>query len=129
MGLDLPPGSRAWLLALCEAELRWAAHDWRQGHPETGSTPTWGTPIDEASRLPHEAAAATVLNLNGKRAAVMVALEAVDTDGSVAWAAARRRELDRLDTLIEQSAARYHALRAIVDWPVADCATTPAHAA
>lgn len=60
-----PPGSRSrlHLVALCRAELEWAADRWRAA---AGDVDEWacrfGPHPSEPSRLPHEAAAAAVVN-------------------------------------------------------------------
>lgn len=57
------PRSRLHLVALCRAELEWAADRWRA---EAGDIDEWacrfGPHPSEASRLPHETAAAAVVN-------------------------------------------------------------------
>lgn len=57
------PHARLHLVALCRAELEWAADRWRA---EAREVDEWacrlGPHPSEASRLPHEAAAATVVN-------------------------------------------------------------------
>lgn len=125
VGPLLEPGTRAWLIALCRAELAWAAHDWRRCNPgaDDGSGWTWGAPPPEVERLPHEAAAAEILNLAGKRAAFELALEGVNPTADAAWAADLEGKLARLDALLARAAAQYHTLRAVVDWRDAELQT------
>lgn len=59
------PGSRPWLVETCRAELAWALADWRLlagtvGEPAAGRG--GGPHPSEAHRLPHEVAAARVVN-------------------------------------------------------------------
>jgi len=58
------PGSLAWALAICRAEIDWSVADWRRLDPlDPGpSRDGWGAHPSEACRLPHEHAAAAVLN-------------------------------------------------------------------
>ncbi len=55
------PSPRLWLVETCRAELEWAVAEWRllAGDPETGSH---GSHPSEEWRLPHERAAARVVN-------------------------------------------------------------------
>jgi hypothetical protein len=118
VGPALEAGTRPWLIALCRAELAWAAHDWRRCNPDAddGSAWSWGAPPPELERLPHEAAAAGILNLAGKRAAFQLALEGVNPAADAAWAADLESKLAKLDALLARAAAQYHTLRAVVDW-------------
>ena len=113
----LEPGTRPWLIALCEAELAWAAHDWRLQNPKAddGSGWSWGTPPPEFDRLPHETAAAGILNLNGKRAAFRLALDNTHPR-DIDYRAGLDDELAKIDALLARATAQYHALRAVVDW-------------
>ena len=54
------PGARRWLVETCRAELEWERADWRRldGAEHDGS----GTHPCEACRLPHEVAAARLVN-------------------------------------------------------------------
>ena len=56
-----PPSTRAWLVETCRAELEWAAAEWRlhAGDPDHRGH---GPHPSEAARLPHERAAARVVN-------------------------------------------------------------------
>ena len=56
-----PPSPRAWLVETCRAELEWAGAEWRwlAGDPEHRGG---GPHPSEAWRLPHERAAARVVN-------------------------------------------------------------------
>ena len=59
------PGSRPWLVETCRAELAWALADWRllTGTVEEPAANRSGGPHpSEAHRLPHEVAAARVVN-------------------------------------------------------------------
>lgn len=118
----LEPGTRPWLIALCRAELAWAAHDWRQCNPgaDDDSARGWGTPPVELDRLPHEGAAAEIVNLAGKRGAFQLALEGVNRTIDAGYAADLEDRLARLDALLARATARYHALRAVADWRDAD---------
>jgi len=55
------PSPRLWLVETCRAELEWAVAEWRQlaGDPEERSS---GPHPSEEGRLPHERAAARVVN-------------------------------------------------------------------
>jgi hypothetical protein len=59
-----PPGkgSRRWLVETCRAELDWAEADWRRLGGDALSAPRSGPHPAEASRLPHETAAARLVN-------------------------------------------------------------------
>ena len=135
------PYSRLHLVALCRAELEWAADRWRA---EAGEVDEWacrlGPHPSEASRLPHEAAAAVLVNahlhvdvenarlrdlkgqLRGQRTA------ALDTGQDAAYRACwaeqaeasladyRRHRLRRRIAwqLFRAAADRYRALRAAI---------------
>lgn len=56
-----PPSPRIWLVETCRAELEWAVAEWRwlAGDPDDKG---WGPHPSEPWRLPHEWAAARVVN-------------------------------------------------------------------
>jgi hypothetical protein len=121
VGHDLEPGTRPWLIALCEAELRWAVHDWRQLNPDAddGYGRAFGEPAPEACRLPHERAATEILNLNGKRAAWQAARDNASPQDA-AYIARLEHDLVAIHRQLARAVARYHTLRAIADWRETD---------
>jgi hypothetical protein len=58
-----PPSPRLWLVETCRAELEWAVAEWRwlSSDPDDRGW-GWGPHPSEAWRLPHEQAAARVVN-------------------------------------------------------------------
>ena len=135
------PHSRLHLVALCRAELEWAADRWRA---EAGEVDEWacrlGPHPSEASRLPHEAAAAAVVNahlhvdvenarlrdlkgqLRGQRTAALDtgqdaayrASWAEQAEASLAEYRRHRRRRRMAWQLFRAAADRYRALRAAV---------------
>src|SRR5690348_5460554 len=59
-----PPaeGSRRWLVETCRGELEWAEAEWRQCGGDAVALPRHGPHPAEALRLPHEHAAARLVN-------------------------------------------------------------------
>jgi hypothetical protein len=55
-------GSRRWLVETCRAELDWAEAEWRQLTGDALGLPRHGPHPAEALRLPHEQAAARLVN-------------------------------------------------------------------
>lgn len=62
-GMTAPAeGSRRWLVETCRAELDWAEAEWRQLGGDALELPRHGPHPAEALRLPHEQAAARLVN-------------------------------------------------------------------
>jgi hypothetical protein len=124
-----PPlqGSCRWLVETCRAELDWAEIDWRRLGGEVVAAPGHGPHPAEAWRLPHERAAARLVNchrhveveterlrtmlrrLPGQRAAAGDATQ--DETYRASWAAAAAGTEQDLRRYRARRAAAWHALR------------------